>query len=201
VQVDFAVKDSKHDSKTNWIFGTFAYRNEAPGNDPWRKLVPVGVTWGSDPNLSDALAAKGEKPADSIVLNKFDFKRVFGRGGRMNGPLDNPESSCLSCHQTAQTHNSAGLAPDPGDEWAIAKCWFRDLTTQAFGNKPTATTCGDNANMQSLDFSLQLGVGWRNWAQEQPKGPAPVTAQSAKAPADMTQPMMIDNQMSQPIMR
>ncbi len=207
VQVDFAVKDKMHAPKTNWVFGTFAWRKEAPGNTAWKKLVPVGVTWGNDPELSDTLAAGGQKPTESIVLNKFGFTRVFGRGGRMNGPLDNPLSSCMSCHQTAQKPNSASLTPGSNDKWETAKCWFRDLSsTDAFGNPPTATSCGNNAGKQSLDFSLQLEVGWRNWAEaHQPSAPAPAAhaplAARAPAPGTGPQPMIIDNQLSQPILR
>ena len=203
VQVDFAVKDKMHAPKTNWVFGTFAWRREAPGNNAWKKLVPVGVTWGSDPELSDDQAASGQKPVESIVLDKFQFTRDFGRGGRMNGPLDNPISSCMSCHQTAQMPNSANLTAGNNDKWDTAKCWFRDLSSsEPFGDPPTATSCGKNAGKQSLDFSLQLQVGWRNWAMEhKPMTPA-LTARAAGAPNEPSiQPMMIDNQISQPIMR
>lgn len=217
VQVDFAVKDSSHAPKTNWVFGTFAYRNEAPGTDPWKKLVPVGVTWGNDSDLTDALAAGGQKPVESIVLNKFAFTRDFGRGGRMNGPLDNSVSSCMSCHQTAQKPNSAQLAPFDTDKWDKAKCYFRDLSTEAFGKQPTATACGDNAGMQSLDFSLQLQVGWRNWNEAHPTGLPTALAQPAAppratpravskaapkaAPVDVLQQKVIDNEVSQPVLR
>lgn len=200
VQVDFAVKDSRA-TKTNWYFGTFAYRNEAPGKSAWKKLVPVGVTWGNDPDLSDALAAGGQKPTESMVINKFQFTRDFGRGGRMNGPLDNPISTCMSCHMTAQKPNSAGLTAAANAQWDAAKCWFRDLSTQAFGKEPTASSCGDNAGMQSLDFSLQLTVGWRNWSAAHPAGAAPVPPTARATPADPTQPKIIDNAVSQPIIR
>ena len=202
VQVDFAVKDSRS-TKTNWYFGTFAYRNEAPGKDPWKKLVPVGLSWGNNPDLSDDLAAGGQKPAESIVLNKFQFTRDFGRGGRMNGPLDNPISTCMSCHMTAQKPNSAGLTAAANAKWDAAKCWFRDLSTQAFGKAPTATSCGDNAGFQSLDFSLQLAVGWRNWTGAHPAGASPAAPPptARAAPADVLQPKMMDNAVSQPIVR
>jgi len=203
VQVDFAVKDKMHAPKTNWVFGTFAWRREAPGSSPWKKLVPVGVTRGNDPDLSDDQAAGGQKPVESIVLNKFQFTRDFGRGGRMNGPLDNPISSCMSCHQTAQMPNSANLTPGNNDKWDTAKCWFRDLSpADAFGDPPTATSCGKNAGKHSLDFSLQLQVGWRNWAAEHMPMTPVLSAKAAGAPMEPSvQPMMIDNQLSQPIVR
>ena len=201
VQVDFAVKDPTHAPKTNWVFGTFAYRNEAPGADPWKKLVPVGVTWGNDPDLSDDMPPN---PRESIVLNKFGFTRVFGRNGRMNGPLDNVTASCMACHQTAQKPNTAGLAPADNDKWDVAKCWFRDLSTEAFGNKPSATSCGDTTGFQSLDFSLQLQVGWRNWTNPDAhkKMTASKTMATPKGAAVKSmQPMTIDNKVSLPITR
>jgi hypothetical protein len=214
VQVDFAVKDPAHSSKTGWIFGTFAWRKEAPGNDAWKKLVPVGVTWGNDPNLSDADAKSGKKPAESLVINKFQFTRDFGRGGRMNGPLDNPISACMSCHETAQQPNSATLTPDNNAQWDVAKCWFRDLgPTDAFGDKPTATSCGQGTGFTSLDFSLQLAVGWRNWthaqtpavtvASPQPSGSPKLQAKPAalNAPVRSLQPLKSQKGISQPIVR
>jgi hypothetical protein len=124
----------------------------------------------------------------------------------MNGPLDNTTSSCQSCHQTAQAPNSAGLAPLDTQKWDVAKCWFRDLSTQAFGKNPTATSCGDNVGFQSFDFSLQLTVGWRNWVAAHPAPAAPGAAphlapQAAPAPGEMLQPKMLNNGMSQPIVR
>src|ERR1041385_8225376 len=92
----------------------------------------------------------------------------------MNGPLDNPISSCMSCHQTAQKPNAAPLTPGTSDTWDTAKCWFRDISpTEAFGAQPTATSCGAGTGLHSLDFSLRLQVGWRNWNDAHPVAPAP----------------------------
>jgi hypothetical protein len=108
VQVDIAVKDSRA-PVTNWFFGTFAYRNEAAGSKAWSRLVPVGLMWGNDPSLSDTAAQGGQAPTESVVLNTFGFTDKLGRGGRLNGPLDNRNSTCMSCHMTAQKPNVAAL--------------------------------------------------------------------------------------------
>jgi hypothetical protein len=48
LQIDLAVRDSRADATTGWVFGTMAYNGNLPGNDPWRKFVPVGLMWGND---------------------------------------------------------------------------------------------------------------------------------------------------------
>jgi len=209
VQVDIAVKDGRA-PVTNWFFGTFAYRNEAPGTAAWRRLVPVGLMWGNDPTLSDAAAQGGQTPTESVVLNTFGFTTPLGRGGRLNGPLDNRASTCLSCHMTAQKPNVAAFSTGASTPWAQAQCWFRNLSpTQAFGDPPTATTCGQNdGSLQSLDFSLQLQVGWRNWRATQPAGlaapggPAIGAPPPGRAAGDpLVHPMELDGRMTEPLVR
>ena len=169
LQLDISVRDADA-GETGWVFGTFIYDGRIPGVDPWAKLKPVGLMWGNDPNLTDAAAAQGQKPVESIVLSDFGLGRDFGRGGRMNGPVDNPISACISCHMTAQWPNPAGVTPPPNAQWDRASCWFRNLgPTTPFGEPPSDTTaCGTLSTPApvSLDFSLQLGVGLRNYARE-----------------------------------
>lgn len=183
LQLDIAVRDPRADEFTGWVFGTFVYDGTLPGDDPWAKLRPVGLMWGNDFALSDTDAAKGEKPKESIVLNKFGFSRDFGRGGRMNGPVDNKVSACLSCHATAQWPNPAPLNPPSGMVWsalpnpqktesdielARASCWFRNLKpNEPFGLAPSdqakCETMPSAGSPVSLDYSLQLAVALRNW--------------------------------------
>lgn len=165
LQMDVAVRDPNADTHTGWVFGTFIYDGRLPGPDPWKKLRPVGLMWGNDESLSDQAASGGAKPSESIVLSDFGLGRHFGRGGRMNGPVDNPASACLSCHMTAQTPSSAGMTPSGNAPWSDARCWFRNLgPASPFGFAPrTGTVCGTLApNQKSLDYSLQLAVGVRN---------------------------------------
>lgn len=165
LQLDVAVRDPDADSETGWVFGTFIYDGRLPGTDPWRKLRPVGLMWGNDERLSDQAAANGERPTQSIVLSDFGIGRPFGRGRRMNGPVDNPDSACLSCHMTAQYPSPAGMSPPRNAQWAVASCWFRNLSQNTpFGLPPRGTTaCGTQAPRQvGLDYSLQLAVGVRN---------------------------------------
>jgi len=55
------------------------------------------------------------------------------------------------------------MTPDFNANWTTAQCWFRNVPGgQAFGGKPSATTCGVKTSEQSLDYSLQLAVAVRN---------------------------------------
>lgn len=114
VQFDIIVKDVKSAPKTGWVFMTLVYDADAPG-DFWDKMVPLGAQWGNDPQAT--------KPGDPLVENwnnpaapKY-AKLTLGWGDRLTGPNDGgrndiavngkvmknePDSSCMSCHSTAQ---------------------------------------------------------------------------------------------------
>jgi len=174
LQLDVAIRDPRLDNTTGWIFGTFVYDGRMPGSDPWKKIAPVGLMWGNDPGLSDSDAEAGKRPTESIVLSMFGFPRPggFGRGHRMNGPVDNPVSACMSCHMTSQWPNPASLTPPGGANWDTVKCWFRNLSPSTpFGFAPSPNReCGAMpSGVVSLDYSLQLAVALRNWtALQQP---------------------------------
>lgn len=174
IQIDLAVREDRASYKTGWVFGSFRYDGTIPGSDPWAKLVPMGLMWGNDPQLSDDAATAGAKPRQSIV---FDAGLGFGRGGRMNGIVDDRSSACSSCHMAAQWPTVAPMtAPPP---WADAKCWFRNLDARyTFGFPPgTGKGCTDVAALektQSLDFSLQLAIALRNWSMERAQSGKPV---------------------------
>lgn len=163
MQIDLAVREVRASYKTGWVFGSFVYDGREPGADPWAKLKPVGLMWGNDPLLSDADAAAGVMPMQSVSLNGAGL----GRGGRMNGPVDEPRSACSSCHMAAQWPTVAPMTASA--DWNNAKCWFRNLDARyPFGFAPTdKQTCGGVealTKMRPLDFSLQLSIALRNWA-------------------------------------
>jgi hypothetical protein len=170
IQFDVAVREDRASYKTGWVFGSFIYDGRKPGRDAWAKLAPLGLMWGNDQLLSDADAAAGAKPRQSIV---FDAGQGFGRGGRMNGLVDERGSACSSCHMAAQWPSVAPMkAPD---DWAQGRCWFRNLDARyPFGFAPGERGgCGDTAalaKIRPLDFSLQLAIGLRNWSLARAKG-------------------------------
>ncbi len=186
LQMDVAIRDERADATTGWVYGTFIYDGKRPTIDPWDRLVPVGLMWGNDPQLSDAAALAGAKPAQSVVLNTGGLDRALGRSGRLNGPVDNPQSACLSCHATAQYPSSTSKMA-PGSElldWADAKCWFRNLPpARPFGMSPPEGPCGRLApGTQSLDYSLQLAIGIRNYLIANPGVSLEIGSRASKSP-------------------
>jgi hypothetical protein len=166
IQVDVATREDRASYKTGWVFGSFIYNGRR--SDPWANLEPMGLMWGNDPQLTDDNVAAGAKPRQSIV---FKAAQGFGRGGRMNGVVDERSSACSSCHMAAQWPTvSAMTAPK---DWALGRCWFRNLDARyPFGFTSGARGCSDLSALkktQSLDFSLQLGVALRNWSLERAK--------------------------------
>lgn len=163
IQFDIAVREDRATYKTGWVYASFAYDGTKSGRDPWAKLVPVGLMWGNDPQLSDAAFAKGAEPRQSIVFDGH----VFGRAGRMNGVTDERTSACSSCHMAAQWPSVTPMTA-PAD-WREAKCWFRNLDARyPFGFTPSAKEgCSNPVALEktrALDFSLQLAIGLRNWS-------------------------------------
>ncbi len=145
LQIDIAVKD-KRAKQTGWVFGTFVYGG-GPGGAPgkgWRNVVPVGVMWGNDPDYS------GSGPLKQTWINPKISMLHLGYQNRLNGPVDNKASSCLSCHSTAESPIQFNLfPPTPAD----TPYWFR--------NVPSGTPF--DAGRMSLDYSLQLAFGIANF--------------------------------------
>ena len=93
IQVDLAVKDPA--SPTGWVFGTFIYDKDSPATNEWEKLFCVGLAWGQD--TTQQWIHPGYK-------TKFPYLKL-GTGGGLNGPVDNPKSSCMKCHAIAGEKN------------------------------------------------------------------------------------------------
>jgi hypothetical protein len=115
-----------------------------------------------------------------IVLNPEarPLMQHLGYKGRLNGPIDNPRSSCLSCHSTAEIPadlsrpNVPGIPPAPATAAVLAQ-YFRNIKAN------TRFTDGELA----LDYSLQLQNGIANWARQTGVKFAPPAAADAVAPA------------------
>jgi len=176
IQIDVAVKDSRAATTSGWVFGTFNYNAAAPGTTPWARMVPVGLMWGNDPLLTPARYRTGSRPTQSktiaanVMANKATDWKGLGWGERLNGPIDNPASACLSCHMTAQWKNSSQMVVtslpwsavnnpstvlDP-DAVTQKMRWFRNIKRQPF----------DTGNL-SLDYSLQLQDGIEAWCESE----------------------------------
>lgn len=145
LQIDVAVKDSRVAGATGWVFGTFVYGG-GPGGKPgagWTNVAPVGLMWGNDPGYPGSGGLK------QTSINPDVHMPHLGYQGRLNGPVDNPASSCLSCHSVAESPAGA-MVPGTG---APPAPWFRNI--------PSGTPF--DPGRQSLDYSLQLSVGLNNF--------------------------------------
>ena len=115
---------------------------------------------GERPNNTVAAVREGTKLVQTIPNTSagVPFEHL-GWAGRLNGPVDNPMSSCLSCHSTAQWPGKApvipprNIIPDSKD-WLT---WFRNIKA----GEPFST------GAESLDYSLQLAVGIQNFYEWQ----------------------------------
>jgi hypothetical protein len=174
IQMDIMVRHEK--APTGWVFGTFQYNGSRPGADPmkpWDNLVPVGLMWGNDPDVTDN--SSNPNPVTTITNPKLKESAInddpkelppthLGWNGRLNGPVDNPMSSCMSCHMTAETPQLSQISPlfqptppPPGsDEWMK---WFQNVKCgEKFDKRATPT-----------DFSLQMAMAlqnFRTWRNE-----------------------------------
>lgn len=168
LQIDVAVKDARA-GDTGWVFGTFVYDQRVPGTSGWKKLRPISIGWGNDPSVM---------PGDTLEENKInaDFENVFfgwngrkelGWNGRANGPVDNPQSSCVACHGSAQFPRSdtfANILPSDlvlGDI-EMLRVYFRNIAAGELFDPdvvPRFPYSSDVVVPVSLDYSLQTQLG------------------------------------------
>ena len=121
LQFDIAVKDSRAPD-TSWVYGTFVADglHKADEVEPWKRISLLGLMWGNDTPPEGQYAYNYPKNprengfAEEVIiwetvdrLNSYSGSasmRQLGHLGcnqRLNGPADNANSSCMSCHGTA----------------------------------------------------------------------------------------------------
>jgi hypothetical protein len=187
VQIDVAVTDSR--SPTGWVYGTFAYDGTRPGATFWDRLVPMGVQWGADPWSFPAVPRSASMPLQQSVANP-DIKiyEHMGCGGRLAGPVDNPKSSCMSCHSSAYaakagTKSVMGVNVPPSFGFA-GLCQAYSADNAAYFQNPVppqSYASGQYPNAMSLDTSLQLEVAFQQYGQYATDGaPEACTLDSSK---------------------
>ena len=84
----------------------------------------------------------------------------LGWAGRVNGPVDNPNSGCLGCHGTAQYPLAPMLPGNACNTDAERLQWFRNFTGDVpFGRVDASCVLDpDPTGLVALDFSLQMKV-------------------------------------------
>ena len=174
IQMDVMIRDNRVAKTGGWIFGNFCYNGALNNKNPWDNLVPVGITWGENPNVSDEPRKmnKNDQPfppdttfnkelTDTIINPRKELPpQHLGFGGRLNGPLDYYNSSCMSCHATAEYPALAPMNPQftslkilPG-----SKQWMR-----WFQNVPCGTPWTKGNKTYTMDYSLQLAISFQNF--------------------------------------
>lgn len=167
MQMDVAVRDDRAE-ETGWVFGTFAFDKDATDDSGWRRMRPVGLMWGDDPGYTPADQQAGKPLKQSIVSDEIPAYAAghLGWAGRVNGPVDNPVSSCMSCHGTAQYPVVASMVPSRSCETDDQKLqWFNNRNGQTpFGaiDRNTCEVTEAPPGLRSLDFSLQIQVALQN---------------------------------------
>ena len=181
IQIDVQVRDNR--SPTGWLLGTYGYDGNAKGDTPWKRMVPLGLQWGNNPKVTFAESCSGPNgPCDYSKLTEQWINRQavkdlatpplsfnhLGFGGRLAGPVDNPKSSCMGCHQTAGfptvpilaefAPNAALLKLDAEKHPETAQ----SLRMMYFGNVPGGAVFSDT-QLYSTDYSLQLSMSLQNF--------------------------------------
>jgi hypothetical protein len=189
LQIDIAVRDDRPEnpSPTNWVFGTFVYDGNAPGATPWERMVPVGIMWGNDPNVTPDMVRGGYQLRESVINRAKLPPQHLGCAGRLNGPVDNPVSSCLSCHGLAQ-YPAKPVVPSACDGSTASLAFFENLNTAS----------PRDPNVMWMDYSLQLSQGFVNFCEVNrsyplcglapPAGPAALSAQSLPPDGELHRP-------------
>ncbi len=142
MQFDIIVKDSKAAPETGWVFSTLVYDKDAPGKNAWDKMVPLGATWGDNPDIISVEGSAVEAPVkvnkmlsqNWINMNTPDYTRsTLGWDGRLSGPNDGAvvnnattttgvkydnlaSAGCLGCHSSAQYTFESFLLPGYTDD-------------------------------------------------------------------------------------
>jgi hypothetical protein len=200
LQMDLAIRDSRADDSTGWVFATYSYDGSRGGTGWWDRMVPVGVMWGNDPKLDQAAFNAGMRVKESWINPDLRTPQHLGFLGRLNGPVDNPASACLSCHMTAEVPARSAMIP-PANSPTLMR-WFANLPA------------GNSFDQRSIstDYNLQISKGIQNfqlWKQTAQGGyvapppppagtPSPQAhmspALTAAAPADQSEFVTIDGE-------
>lgn len=175
IQMDIMVRDERAKSTGGWVFGTFVYNGELDNDNRWKNLQPVGLMWGNDPSVTKS--SNNPQPTKTIVNPDLIETKIneattmpamhLGWGSRLNGPVDNPNSSCMSCHSTAQYPGVSSILPmfnDPAVPVPPINSTASVQWMRWFRNVP-CTTPFDEGKAISFDYSLQLQKSVENYIE------------------------------------
>ncbi|WP_413616387.1 hypothetical protein MRB56_08830 [Halomonas cupida] len=174
MQFDIIVKDSQAAPETGWVFSTLVYDKSAQGDDAWDKMIPLGATWGNDPNIVNTSSSALTPPVTvntDLEQNWINPESpayataTLGWDGRLSGPNDGavvtpawagshyyPEglasAGCLGCHSSAQYQQKSFLLPS---------------TTY-----PPRTSNAPGSGAKALVLNEPGSEAWMKWFQSRP---------------------------------
>jgi hypothetical protein len=170
IQMDIMVRDDR--APNGWVFGNFQYNGKMNKSNKWENLVPVGLMWGQDP--TNNTNQSNPQPKRTIINTSLTETIInpdstelppthLGWNGRLNGPVDNPMSSCYSCHSTAEYPQGSPMSPlfdaDTAKAYPPGSAgWMR-----WFQNDKCGTPFDDPATHHSTDFCLQMAEAIQNF--------------------------------------
>lgn len=218
LQFDISIRDSRAQG-TGWVYGTFVAdgRRKAHVKDSWKRLSLLGLIWGNDTPPPGQLAYN--YPADPrkngfkeevVFWDVVDELNSFGGTGkvqqmghlgsnqRLNGPADNANSSCISCHGSASV-------PDINFTTPPLLSQFSGITKQSVapvlglvkqgldrsGNVATENNGVTFAAIDSIYFANVMAGTSFNMTVDTPSGPINVMPDGAPHYADPKQKQWI----------
>jgi hypothetical protein len=213
LQYDFAVKDSRAQG-TEWVFGTFVAdgQRKAKESNPWKRISLLGVMWGNDTPPDGELAynfpadVKTNGFQEEVIfwdtvdeLNKYGGPEVMKRMGhlgcnyRLNGPADNANSSCMSCHGTASVPDQNIVTPPLLSQFSAMtkECVTPDTENPDVGVDRSGAAATVNggisfANMDSIYFANTPAAAPFNMTVETASGPVNVMGEGVPSYANGT---------------
>ncbi len=153
LQLDVVVRDQRANDGSGWVFGTLIYDAAILNENPWKRMLPVGISWGNDAGINP-INVKTSGLHETYINPQVKNRLKLGWAGRLNGPVDNPNSSCVSCHSTASYPLLMDPNPDDNMSESERMNWFKkNIRSGETSIKGTT----------SLDYSLQLSTGIKNF--------------------------------------
>jgi hypothetical protein len=127
IQMDIGVKASELNPNpftNNWLMLTYYY-DESYTNDLGIPGLPAGLT-----HMRPVGVQFGYSQAETVLL---PGAKTNQQNGLLNGPADNPKSSCLSCHaQAGMPQDQVPMAPGitSNEQWETFRSTSLDFSQQ-----------------------------------------------------------------------